>query len=133
MLTIKVTTNSPSHFVGRQGAGRFDYRPLSMYPPRLYRVEPWTLGRQPTWDYLYSSPTCSPPCQHRTVVLPQPFPHFSACMPTRVIPYHHQYPLAFSTQSLAHPLQVSDRYRAYRPPVNEAQHDLMRVVSQKAI
>src|SRR5258708_33347163 len=112
MLTIKVTTNSSSHFVGGQGAGRFDYRPLSMCPSGLYRVEPGTLGRQPTWDYLSpllfsssssSSSSSSPSCQHRTVVLTQPFPHFSACMPTRIVPYHHQYPLAFSTQPLAYP------------------------------
>src|SRR5258707_3151908 len=133
MFTIKVTTNAPGHFVGSQSAGGFDNRSLTMYQPRLYGIEPGTLGRQPAWDNLYSVPTCSPPCQHRTVVLPQPFPHFPAYMPARIVPYHHQYPLDFSTQSLTSPLQVSDRNRAYRPPVNEAQHHLMRVVSQKAI
>jgi len=133
MIRAEVDADTRGQLLSGQDAVSFSHRSLAMYPLRLDVVQPGAFGGQQTGNDLNARLTLSPTIKHLLVVRSYPVAHFSADMPGSIVPDEHQHPLAFLTQPLAHPLQVSSAHMADWSPINEAQKHLAGVFPQKPI
>ena len=84
--TPKNLTDSLLQFVGTKDALGFDDPALTMAPPGLGRIEPWTVAGQPArrQPHTLTSP------RHGLIVLAQPLTHLAADMPAGIVPDQDQ-------------------------------------------
>ncbi len=133
MIRAEVVTDAVCQLLSGQLAGRLGNCSFAMHPLRLDVVEPRAFGRQKAGDNLHALFAFSPATKHLSVVLPYPTEHFTTDVPLGVVPDEHQHPLAFRSQSLTDPLQVSCAHTAHRSSINEAQKHLVGVIAQQSI
>src|SRR5438552_11205298 len=121
VVRAKVIANAKSQLLRRQDAAMLGHCSLAMHPLRFDVVQPWAFGRQQARDNLNAFLTLSPTSKHLPIVFSYPVVHFPADVPGSVIPDEHQHSLAFLSQPLAHPFQVSGAHMTDRPSIDEAQ------------
>src|SRR5215212_11686100 len=100
---------------------RLDDFALGVNPLRLDRIEPRTLLRKQATD----DPHALAALFDAAVVPPNPPSHLLGDMPTRVVPDEKQDLLAHRLELFQAPLKKPGGYRAYRPPIDEAQPRLI--------
>lgn len=116
-------------FVSRERALFFKGVFLAMHPFGFDVVEPGTFRGQRTHQKAASLSGGF----DAAVMRLDPLTHFSAGVPARVVPYHHQHPLALLGQTLGHPRQKANRHLRHRAPLDKAQHHLARVEAQQTV
>src|SRR6266498_33937 len=128
MLFIR-TVIGMAHTLGKllrgEQAVSFHHSALAVQPLRLNRVEPWAFGGEIAHQYPHS--VTSSFMLHLVVMFLDPLLNLTASVPGRIVPHHHQYPLASLPQLTAAPFQVAGRHAAYRTTIYETQQHFSHV------
>src|SRR5258708_17224237 len=106
-VSTKGSADALLELVGRQQTGRLDHTAFAMNPLGFDRIEPGAFDRQRTGKNSYAAP----PVSDRTIVGPDPGPHFPTEMPRGIVPNQHEHVGALLAKLVGAPGQKFGRAR----------------------